>query len=79
MNKLMCFLTGGHKYRDANIKSTTHPYDSRWLIMSNKCIKCGKPIVMGINIESVIKHDFIDMGMDFRKGGKDNEKNPNII
>ena len=39
MNRLFCFLTGGHKYENKNIETETVGDD---YIVKNACIKCGK-------------------------------------
>ena len=69
LKRLRCFLTGGHKYAHKNIETHTHPYDSRWVLLSDKCIKCGKLYCVAVNVDCQIKHDLIPMGIDFKKGG----------
>ena len=43
MNRLLCFITGGHRYEDKNIISYQHPHPD-YVTLNNKCIKCGKEI-----------------------------------
>ena len=54
MNRLICFLTGGHRYADGNI--TTHPNRKKgYMTLKNYCIKCGKPIYIQMNIDFEIQ------------------------
>lgn len=54
MNRLICFLTGGHRYADENI--TTHPNRKKgYITLSNYCIKCGKTNHFQMNIDAEIK------------------------
>ena len=43
MNKLCCFLSGGHKYSLSNIVSHRNEIN-RTIGLKNHCIKCGKTI-----------------------------------
>ncbi len=43
MNKLMCILTGGHRYEDKNIIVYQHP-NPDFVMLHNECVKCGKTI-----------------------------------
>ena len=38
MNKFMCFLTGGHKYSDANMKTETSPDDNNIVVLTNPMV-----------------------------------------
>lgn len=40
MNKIMCFLTGGHRYKASNLQS--HIDDTYIVHFTNFCVKCGK-------------------------------------
>lgn len=64
MNRLMCFLTGGHRYADKNIKTELIPDDTRRIILSNECIKCGCVTAFLMDVDAQIKHD-----MAVLKGG----------
>lgn len=59
MKRFLCWLTGGHKYRDENIKSELVPDDVRQVILSNECIKCGEPTFFIMNVDRKIKNDII--------------------
>ena len=63
MNKLMCFLTGGHRYVDTGLKAQqqTNP---DWFTMRNECIKCGKVTEFELNVGAIIRADIAKM-----KGG----------
>lgn len=43
MNRLLCFLTGGHRYADKNIVAYQHP-NPDFVTLHNECVKCGKQI-----------------------------------
>ena len=43
MKKLLCFLTGGHRYADKNIIAYQHP-NPDYVTLHNECVKCGKEI-----------------------------------
>ena len=57
MNRLMCFLTGGHKYSDANIRTQTMPDDFNIIEITNHCTKCGEVSVYYMNVGKMIEHD----------------------
>lgn len=56
MKRFFCWLTGGHKYEDKNLKSTyfrgkgiTH--------FTNRCIKCGKNYHFLIDTDRIMQKD----------------------
>ena len=61
MNKLMCFLTGGHKYSDANIIAQTMPDDFNIVEIINPCIKCGTVSVFYMNVKKQLEKDVVRM------------------
>lgn len=61
MNKIMCFLTGGHRYSDANIRTQTMPDDFNIVEITNPCIKCGTLSVFHMNVGKIIAHDMARM------------------
>lgn len=63
MNRIMCFLTGGHRYRGENIETATHPHHSGWVLLSNRCVKCGKRVAFALDVDCQIKLDLIAMGV----------------
>ena len=65
MNRFMCFLTGGHKYSDANIRTQTMPDDFNIIEITNPCIKCGALSVFYMNVQKQIEKDIAKM-----KGGE---------
>ena len=65
MNKIMCFLTGGHRYSDANIRTQTMPDDFNIIEITNHCVKCGAVSVFYMNVGKIIAHDMARM-----KGGR---------
>lgn len=42
MNSFVCWLTGGHRYSDANLTVYTD-YKTDELVFQNFCVKCHKP------------------------------------
>jgi hypothetical protein len=67
MNKLMCFLTGGHKFEDKNINSYRHQ-NPNFITIHNKCIKCGKEFEFEFNYGIQLQKDLE------RLKGKRNDK-----
>jgi hypothetical protein len=57
MNRLLCFLTGGHRYSDANIKTQTMPDNFNIVEISNPCIKCGTLSVFYMNVGKMIRYE----------------------
>ena len=57
MNKFMCFLTGGHKYSDANMKTETSPDDNNIVVLTNPCVKCGDLSVVYMNVGKCIEKE----------------------
>lgn len=64
MNRLMCFLTGGHKYYDKNIKTQIMPDDCNIVELTNPCVKCGTLSVFHMNVKKQIEEDIAEL-----KGG----------
>lgn len=64
MNKLLCFLTGGHKYADKNIVSYQHPHPG-YVTLHNECIKCGKEIDFDFCVGAYLRAE-----ISKRKGGE---------
>ena len=56
MNKLMCFLTGGHRYSDANVVSTYQEH-SKTVLLKNRCVKCGAIITAEIDTDKILAED----------------------
>ena len=57
MGKLLCFLTGGHRFSSANARTQTMPDDFNIVEISNHCLKCGTLSVFYMNVGKMIKHD----------------------
>ena len=55
MNRLMCFLTGGHKYFDTNIRTEISPDDFNTIILTNPCVKCGTLSVFFMDTKQIEK------------------------
>lgn len=62
MNRLCCFLTGGHRYSDLNLQV----YDSlsHKVVFINTCDKCGK------KYEVELDEDHIYSNIRYMKGHK---------
>lgn len=56
MNKLLCFLTGGHKYSSANTESTYLEHN-RSVKLQNRCLKCGKIYTVILDIDKILAED----------------------
>lgn len=63
MNRLFCFLSGGHRYADTNL-TASRPIIHGFVIIRNECIKCGKAYTSAINVDAIIREDLAKM-----KGG----------
>ncbi len=61
MNRLMCFLTGGHRYSDANIRTQTAPDDFDIVILTNPCVKCGELSVFYMNVKNQLEKDIAEI------------------
>ena len=57
MNRLVCFLTGGHRYSDVNIRTQTMPDDFNIVEITHPCIKCGTLSAFYMNVGKMISHD----------------------
>ena len=56
MNKVFCWITGGHRYADMNLESAYNPYTGQSLLV-NRCVKCGKKIIATIDTKKIIERD----------------------
>lgn len=54
MNRLFCWLTGGHRYNDGNLVTYTDP-KTRYTGLSNHCIKRGKRYAFLIDTKKLIQ------------------------
>lgn len=52
MNKLFCFLSGGHKYSDKDMICTDYCIKRQFVLM-NKCTKCGEIVEFLISYDTV--------------------------
>jgi hypothetical protein len=64
----MCFLTGGHRYSDANIKTETAPDDFNIVILTNPCVKCGELSVFYMDVGKQIENDIVEMKQRMKGG-----------
>ena len=64
MSRLLCFLTGGHRYADKNLVSYQHP-NPDFVTLHNECVKCGKEIEFDFCVGASIRADIAKM-----KGGE---------
>lgn len=65
MNRLLCFLTGGHRFADTGLE-TKQQNNPDWYTFCNECIKCGKTIECELNVGAIIRGD-----MERLKGGEE--------
>lgn len=56
MNRLFCFLTGGHRYADKNL-TAGQSEDPDFIVLRNRCVKCGKPYRAVIKLKNIINND----------------------
>ena len=56
MNKYLCFLTGGHRYRDTNM-ITSQGSRVGLVRLTNHCVKCGKVCSFELNVLYHIEKD----------------------
>ena len=66
MNKLICLLTGGHRYEDKNLVSYQN-LNPDYVTLENKCVKCGKIIEFDFPIGA-----YLNAEIKKRKGEQDN-------
>ena len=76
MNRLFCWLTGGHRYDDKNLKTYYNP-NTRKSFMWNYCTKCGIAYLSKIDTGEIVKRDMEEFKkrrrLYVRKDGADNE------
>lgn len=63
MNRLLCFLTGGHKYHDSDLK-TSQGSRFGFVRLTNHCAKCGYAYSFEINVLYQLKKDLKDRRED---------------
>jgi len=56
MNKVRCFLSGGHKYSDSNWVMTERIKTCQ-VIFTNYCDKCGKMIDVPVSRRDIFSKD----------------------
>ena len=56
MNRLLCYLTGGHRFADIGLEAEQQK-NPDWYTFRNKCIKCGKTIECECNIGAILRAD----------------------
>lgn len=56
MNKIICLLTGGHRYKDKNIITRPTLYKD-YVILHNKCVKCGKVIEFDFCVGKYVREE----------------------
>jgi hypothetical protein len=66
MNRLFCFLSGGHEYADKNLTATMQRDNTDMFVFKNKCVKCGKVYEVKLNMGAVIQNEITKM-----KGGEE--------
>lgn len=53
MNKLCCFLTGGHEYEDSNLRAS-EDWKKGNIVYRNFCVKCGKSYCFNVSISAIL-------------------------
>ena len=54
MNRLKCFLSGGHRYSDANLISYKDERKGAY-VFCNFCVKCGKPYLVFVDAKRLLE------------------------
>lgn len=62
MNKICCFLTGGHRYKDSDLEVKFND-DECTVTFSNRCNKCGNLIEVTVPQNSILR-DFHKENLD---------------
>lgn len=53
MNRLCCFLTGGHRYADSNLR-VLEDWKTDGIVYCNYCVKCGKQFRFRTSITNIL-------------------------
>ena len=73
MNRLFCWLTGGHRYADNTLETEYVPYKGEHsMLIKNRCAKCGKEFIANFDIDKILYMDIVEF-LRRRKDGADNE------
>lgn len=56
LRRLLCWITGGHKYADMNLK-TYYDTENGKSLMWNYCVKCGTAYLFKINTDEIVKRE----------------------
>ena len=54
MNRVLCWLTGGHRYAAINLMSGSGLF-TNGTVFSNHCLKCGKRYATVVDMEPIIQ------------------------
>lgn len=58
MNKIKCFITGGHKYDSINL-IVTEDLHRNLFVFRNRCVKCGKEYAVEIPRVNMFSEAFL--------------------
>ena len=56
MNKLLCFLSGGHRYKDETLRVFDIPFERR-IAVQQFCCKCGEENCISIPYDMWFKEN----------------------
>ena len=58
MNRVKCFLTGGHRYEDSNLRASSDEFKNT-ITFTNGCVKCGKSYEVQLPFSAVMSSDLL--------------------
>lgn len=56
MKRFLCWLTGGHRYADKNLR-TYYSQETNETLFFNHCVKCGIGYLFEMNTHALVKKD----------------------
>lgn len=77
MNSFVCWLTGGHRYSDANLTVYTDPKTDEF-VFQNYCVKCHKPFIDKVARIHLIGSIY-DRGEQNERFNKQRKSNPAVL
>ena len=72
MNKVGCFLSGGHRYADIDWVMTEDTKNCQ-VVFTNHCVKCGKPVEVRVSREDIFSKNIEEILRTSIQKGKQDE------
>ena len=60
MNRIKCFLTGGHRYEDSNLRASSDEFKNT-ITFTNGCVKCGKSYEVQLPFSAVMSSCLLEI------------------